>query len=275
VHVLERVFAFIEVREKILGLDEYDDDEIPPSDEQPWLFLIIDEFPDLLTAAKAAGKRDPGDPNSQSLFNYLNGLISRIGRKARKTGTKVLTFSQNATKDDNGSKEFQGQLTSTLSLRLSELQSRNLWGVNERLGWESRTLGNGHFRLKDADHTVPEVAKGFWTTRPQRRKYAKACAGLRKTAEPAAMAALLGLSAASMPGGVPVISGVNVDKLLASLRDNGPQTVPELVESTGISRSWVYKRLNGHGEAELVEKDGVVFRLTEKGRVFVGDSISA
>jgi hypothetical protein len=265
--LLERVLAFIQVRERAIGADDFEDDIFEPSDEFPWLFLVIDEFPNLFTAAKAAGQMGDG-PNAKSYFKYVVGLLDQIAKQAAKTGTILIEGAQNPTKDDNGSKEFQAQLRSTFGLGLDELQSRNLWGIGERLGWTSTDLAKGQYRLRDDDHTVPEVAKGYWVPKHQRKKQAAAAAKLRKCAEPTAWAALMGVDA-------PVIDAISIssapaDRVLQALLDGPMKVDPELVEATGLSRAQVYRKLKGHGEAEFVVRlDDARFQLTDAGRGFL------
>lgn len=265
--LLERVLAFIEVRERAIGADDFDDDIFEPSDEFPWLFLIIDEFPNLLTTAKAAGQMGDG-PNAKSYFKYVVGLLDRIAKQAAKTGTILIEGAQNATKEDNGSKEFQAQLRTTFGLALDEGQSRNLWSVGERLGWTSTDLSKGQFRIRDDDHTVPEVTKGYWVPKSQRKKQAAGAAKLRKCAEPTAWAALMGVDA-------PVIDAISItsapaDRVLAALLDGPMKVVPELVKASGLSKAQVYRRLNGHGEAGLVYRlEDYRYQLTDAGRAFL------
>lgn len=264
--LLERVLAFIEVRERAIGADDFDDDIFEPTVERPWLFLVIDEFPNLITTAKSAGQMGDG-PNAKSYLKYVVGLLDRIAKQAAKTGTILIEGAQNATKEDNGSKEFQAQLRTTFGLSLEEGQSRNLWGIGERLGWTSTDLGKGQFRVRDDDHTVPEITKGYWVPKSQRRKQAAAAAKLRKCAEPTAWAALMGVDAPAIDA--ISVSSAPADRVLAALED-GPMKVADLVDAVGLSRAQVYRRLNGHGESGMVTRlEDARYQLTDAGRAFL------
>lgn len=243
--VLERVLAFIEDRERQLGNQDDDDDadDFEPTDEEPWLFLIIDEYPDLIAAAKGAGMYD--EKKQLSWEKHINNLMGRIGKKARKTGVRVITAAQNPTKPDMGSKEFQAQLRTIISLGLDSLQSRNLWGNLEKIGWSSVSLNNGQYIQKDSENTVPQRSKSWWVEKAERRRIAReAGEKLVKMAEPTAWMALTG-----MPGvTVELPKPERLDPFLRLFED-GPQTVPELIRASRSSRATVYRNLRRHETA--------------------------
>lgn len=249
--LLECVLAFIEDRERQLANQDDDDDadSFVPSDAFPWLFLIIDEFPELIGTA---GKRGMMDAAKQITWaRYLQGLLDSIAKKARKCGVRLVTGAQNATKADNGSKEFQGQLKCTISFGLDNQQSKNLWGTLERLGWSSTSLGVGQYLQRDPEHNVPERAKGWYVSKKECRATANAGSELVKMAEMTAWAALMGgeVQTVVMPR-----QREPQDPILKALRADGPMTVPELVDATDLSRATVYRRLNSFGESGAVRK---------------------
>jgi hypothetical protein len=248
--LLERVDAFIADRERQLGLDagDDDDDSFEPTDETPWLFVIFEEFPELIKQAGVAGLKD--EKAQISWAKYLQGLLDGIAKRGRKTGTKLLTGSQNGTKPDMGSKEFQGQLTCTIGLGMQEHQAKNLWGPNlMRLGWSTAGLSNGQYRQRDAEHSVPTIAKGWWVERRDRRKAAREAAELHKMAEASAWHALMGVDGPEII--MPTAPKEHTDAVLRGLAD-GPRTVEQLIEVTGLSKATVYRRLNRFGQ----ERDG-------------------
>lgn len=247
--LLERVDAFITDRENQLGANEDDDDDdFAPTPETPWLFLVIDEFPELINKARTAGMKDKEQQISWS--KYLQGLLDGIGKRARKTGTRVITGSQNGTKPDMGSKEFQGQLGCTIGLGMEPNQSKNLWGANmERLGWSTAGLANGQYRQKDPEHSVPTISKGWWVERKERRVAARAAAQRVRMAEPSAWNALMGTDGVQIT--MPATPREHEDVLVRALAD-GAKTVDELVEWTRLSKATVYRRLNRYGQ----EHDG-------------------
>lgn len=256
VTVLEAVLRFVEVREQRLGSDSMDDDdadEFEPTDTEPWLFLIIDEFPDLIAAAKTMGEKEA----QLTWEKWLNTILGRIAKKARKCGVRIIIGTQNPTKEDMGKTEFKAQLISTVALRLSDQQNKNLWQNDARLGWSTVGLGNGEFRLRDPAHEIPRVCKGNWVPKADRRRVAVAAGKLAKMAEKEAWDALIGMDTPVIvvPGERPARER---DAVLRAFDDSatGILTVPELMEIVGLSRAQVYKRLKGLGEAGKVRALG-------------------
>jgi hypothetical protein len=195
--ILERVLGVIKDRESRLGLttEDYDgpDDSFEPSKKTPWLVLVIEEFPDLLAEAQMTTKYDENGKAAGNMEKYVILLLSRIAKKARKCGIRMILASQNGTKVDMGSKEMQAQLRAIVGLNLDSGQSRNLWGDGQARGWKSTDLRLGQFLLKDDEHTTPDVAKGFWTEKKQRWEHAGKAADLHKALEPTAWAVLMGV----------------------------------------------------------------------------------
>lgn len=195
--ILERVFGVIRDREARLGLASEEDDDaadsFEPDRKHPWLILVIDEFPDLLAEAKAT-KRPDADGGGNYLNHVIN-LLSRIAKKARKCGVRIIIASQNGTKADLGSKEMQAQLRAIVGLSLDPQQSKNLWQNDMHRGWNSTALRDGQFLLKDDEHGTPDPGKGYWVENKDRRDLVKKVApkGYREVyLEPTAWAILTG-----------------------------------------------------------------------------------
>jgi hypothetical protein len=249
---LEAVMRFIEARERRLGSDAMDDDDadqFEPTDAEPWLFLIIDELPELIAIAREMGEKE----SQVSWEKYVNGLLGRIAKKARKCGVRVIIGSQNATKEDIGKTEFRGQLVTTVGLLLSEQQNKNLWGNEVRLGWTSVGLGKGEFRLRDPEHQIPRVSKGWWVPKPERRLAAVSAGRLLKMAEKEAWDALMGTNGVVVVVPGEVVPARERDAILRALDDSatGILTRSELSEITGLSRAQTYKRLASLGEERI------------------------
>lgn len=249
---LEAVMRFIEARERRLGSDAMDDDDadqFEPTDAEPWLFLLIDELPDLIAIAREMGEKE----SQVSWEKYVNGLLGRIAKKARKCGVRIIIGSQNATKEDIGKTEFRGQLVTTVGLLLSEQQNKNLWGNEVRLGWTSIGLGKGEFRLRDPEHQTPRVSKGWWVPKPARRSAAVAAGKLAKMAEKEAWDALIGMDSVVIVVPGEVVPARERDAILRALDDSatGILTRSELSEITGLSRAQTYKRLASLGEGKI------------------------
>lgn len=252
--VLEAVLRFIEARERVLGRDDDDADEFLPTDTEPWLFLIIDEFPDLIAAAKDLGEKEPG----LTWKAWVNNTMGRIAKKARKCGVRLVIGTQNATKEDMGTTEFRGQLVTSVGLLLNEQQNKNLWGDGVRTGWTSRGLGQGVFMMNDPEHQVPLRTKGWWVPKAERRLVAAKAADLLKMAEREAWDALMGTtnSVIIIPG--EVAPARERDAVLRALTESatGVLSRSELSEITGLSRSQTYKRLASLGEGQVRKLGG-------------------
>jgi len=242
---LERVLAVIEDRERQLGIakeqEDSDDDEFQPSPDRPWIVVIVDEYPDLIAA---------GDKN-------LIKLIGRIGKRARKCGVRIMPVSQNGSKDDLGSKEFQAQLKAVLSLGLDAHANSVLWSPAQvREGWNSANLRTGQFLLRDEDHTRPEIAKGFYVVPRDRRAIIAEAAQDRPALEPTAWAALTGTDGAiiiDMPAEDPQPS----DVILRTLYQEGPMSADRLAQLDGMpSRATVFRRLARFAAEGLAWSDG-------------------
>jgi hypothetical protein len=276
VTVLEAVMRFVEVREQRLGSDSMDDDdadEFEPTDAEPWLFLLIDEFPDLIAAARGMGDKEP----NLSWEKWLNNLLGRIAKKARKCGVRIIIGTQNPTKEDMGKTEFKGQLATTVGLVLSDQQNKNLWGTDVRLGWTSIGLGKGEFRLRDPEHQTPRISKGCWVPKADRRSAAVESAKLVKMAEKEAWDALIGMDTPVIV--VPGEAGParERDSIMRALEDSatGILTVPELMDITGLSRSQTYKRLASLGEGKVRKLGRKRFARVGDTRVPVSERVDA
>ena len=265
--ILERLLGVIQDREVHLGLKSEADDEaadsFEPSRSTPWIVLVIDEFPDLLAEAKMTKTPDGGNLEKRVLL-----LLSRIAKKARKCGIRMVLASQNGTKVDLGSKEMQAQLRAIVGLTLDQQQSRNLWGTLMNQGWKSTDLSLGQFLLKDDDHTSPDVAKGYWVENKDRRAHVKAAAELHKALEPTAHAILMGLSDADDFIDAEVADEENLGRerdVLDYLRTSGPAkatTISDTLKAAagdgdehGTSRASVYRYLKALSERGLVMPD--------------------
>jgi hypothetical protein len=123
------------------------------------VWFIIDEFPDLIKAAKQNGKD-------------VITMMERMANKARKVNIWLVLGLQNPTNDDAGSSILKGALTGVVGLGLSEHQSRNLWQSARAEGWDSAPLTVGTYLLRDRDkeHQSPRVAKGLFLPPAERSR---------------------------------------------------------------------------------------------------------
>jgi hypothetical protein len=277
--ILERVFGVIRDREARLGLASEDDDDaedsFEPSRKTPWLILVIDEFPDLLAEAKNTTKYNEDGKADGNYLNYVINLLSRIAKKARKCGVRIIIASQNGTKADLGSKEMQAQLRAIVGLSLDPQQSKNLWQNDMHQGWNSTKLRDGQFLLKDDQHGTPDPGKGYWVENKDRRDLVKKVApkGYREVyLESTAWAILTGETAPETID-VEVIAEETFGPeyaVLEYLRVEAPggakvETISDVLtrakeesggSGPGTSRATIYRHLEKLEKGELVIRNG-------------------
>lgn len=183
-----RVFRVIEYREGLLSQMKREGqliDVLEPSPDMPWLFFIIDEFPDLIKAAK------------QDKLDVIT-VLERLANKGRKVGVWLILGAQNPTVTDVGSTELRGALTGTIGLGLSQQQSKTLWGSDRAEGWDSTPLTIGTYLLRDRDatHQTPRVAKGLYVPARQRLDLIRAASAKRQPLDRQSALILAGNTAA-------------------------------------------------------------------------------
>lgn len=152
--LLEGVMNVITAREKILKQRKLKN--WVPTEQEPWLFVVIDEFPSLI--------------RNSSMVD----LLVVIAERARKTGVWLYLAAQNGSKADLGSTELRAQMMCTIGLRLDRHMSGLLWSDAAKQGWDSTPLRKGTLLLRDDQHNEPRVAKGVFTTDAQREGLIKA-----------------------------------------------------------------------------------------------------
>jgi hypothetical protein len=264
--MLRRVMAVVEDRERRLGIAKEADDEGVDSFESradvPWLFAIIDEYPDWVAEAMLRSQKSYS--TTREGLEHL-ALIGRIGKRGRKAKVRLILAAQNGSKADTGSKELQNQLTSLFGMSLGAHANRVLWKDLLRQGWSSLGLKVGQYLLNDDEHTTPDVTKGFWTSVRARREHVRAVAALGKTLEPSAWAALTDTSDEVAAAGmiIPAPELEDTDPILDQLHV-GPATASDLVERTGLSRATVFRRLRAHAAAERVRSDDGIWSLVSE-----------
>lgn len=259
--MLRRAMAVIEDREQRLGLakEANDDaeDSFEPTPEHPWMFVVIDEYPDWVAEAMVRSTKEYAYQGKEALL-----LIGRVGKRGRKTGVWLILAAQNGSKADTGSKELQAQLKALFGLRLDAHANRVLWKDMIRQGWSSLGLKPGQFLLSDDDHTTPDVAKGYFIDRRRRREHIRAAALLHKALEPSAWAALTDTTDEVVATGMVVPAPVQVQApdivLECLLACPAGGTAAELTGPTGLSRATVFRRLRALKAAgRVTSADGI------------------
>lgn len=260
-HILERILALIEVRERALGraaeLDDDAEDSFVPSPETPWVVVMIDEFPDLVAADADRPSPGPGQKPVPSIVQ----MIGRIGKRARKCGVRLVLAAQNGSKADTGSKEFQAQLKCLVGLGLDPHASKVLWGELGKQGWTSTGLKNGQYLMRDEDHPRPETAKGYFVgTRERRTVVSQAMEIGRPVCEPTAWAALMGTEG-HLVIDMPTEPVEELEVVARTIRDEYPEGVKadDLEGLPGMpARATIYRRLKaGSTRGVLASIDGV------------------
>lgn len=166
--LLDQVFRLIQYRERLLTERRRSGEKInvlPVTPEHPAVFVIIDEFPDLVSGAKM-------EAEGGEKLDVMTRL-ERIAKKARKCRVWLTLAAQNPTKDDVGSTTLRAQLTATVGLGLDQQQSKNLWQSLRAQGWDSEPLSVGTYLLRDRndkEHQQPRVAKGLWLSPDSRNQ---------------------------------------------------------------------------------------------------------
>jgi len=249
IDLLHRILALVEDRERQLGIskdaEDSDIDSFQPTPDTPWLVLIIDEFPDLVMG-------EDGKPH-----RLIIGLLSRIAKRSRKAGIRMVFCSQNGSKTDMGAKEIQAQFTCVISLGLDVHASKVLWQTLDRVGWNSTHLKVGQFLQRDPDHMVPDIAKGYFVPPRARRDTVRAAIGSRPQFEASAWVALNAGAMLPIPdetphSPAPEHADPGITAILAAIRER-PRPAEEIASlETTPSRATVYRKLKPMRDAGLV-----------------------
>lgn len=160
--LVKRVFELIEYRELKLATMRRAGHKInvlPATDDCPAVFVIIDEFPDLIKAAAEAG------------VNLIRQL-ERCVNKSRKTNIWWVIGLQNPVLADAGSSVLRAAFTAVVGLALDEQQSKTMWGSRRSQGWDSVSLSVGTYLLADREehHKTPRVAKSYFVSPSERAR---------------------------------------------------------------------------------------------------------
>lgn len=164
VALLEKILDGIAYREGLLARLKADaartgkpiPDSLEPSPQLPSVRVVIDEFADLLAAIPGA-----------------EVVLGRIGKRGRKVGYWLFILSQNGSVDELGSSEFRAQFKGIIGLRVrGPEEARLVFGKDAtRTGWQpERITTDGGFLLRDPEHHVPQVAKGYYLDAAARAK---------------------------------------------------------------------------------------------------------
>jgi hypothetical protein len=225
---MQGLFALGEHRERKLNAAKRNNpgygNNLAITDEDPVVYWFCDEFPELV---KAGGK-----PVIQ--------LATRIAAKFRKVHIVPVVAGQNPTEDDFGATEFRAAIESLFGLLLDQRQTMTLWGEDRKRGWDSTNLSIGQHLLRDDEHQVPRIAKGFYVSPEQR---AQRMRGIKRLLDTSPWGQLPAESVAVLTGhqpAVPVSAGakrVSQPRTLEVVRDEPADEWRQSVEETA-ERVW-------------------------------------
>ena len=223
-----------------------------PSPERPALVIVIDEYAELADDAPEAA----ADADS----------VARLGRAV---AVSMIAATQRPTQKAMGQGAVRSQMDIRISFRVRERKDVDLILGQGMLaaGWQAQALdAPGKFPVASAEHRTPRRARAYLITDQAVTETAARHAELRPELDEASQCAM-GENAATTitasPGepragadGSPAEQGRGEGNdpeailwaALSLARDEGV-SVPDLVSMTGMSRRWVYYRLQEHAAA--------------------------
>jgi S-DNA-T family DNA segregation ATPase FtsK/SpoIIIE len=203
-----------------------------PTPAAPALVIVIDEYAELADTAPAAV------PHAES-----------IARRGRAVALDLLAATQRPTQKAMGGGALRSQMGVRVCLRVRERRDVDLILDRGMLaaGWHAHTLdAPGKFYVLADGHNEPRRARAYLVTDDHVRETAARYASQRPNLDP--------LSRAAMEQRPPAIEAAADDPehtllmALSQAPDDG-LTVPELMDLTGMRRTWIYDRLQEHAAA--------------------------
>ena len=227
-----------------------------PSPEMPALVIVVDEYAELAETAPAA----TGDADS-------------IARRGRAVAVTLVAAIQRPTQKAMGQGALRSQMDVRICFRVRERKDVDLILGQGMLaaGWQAHTLNApGKFLISAPEHDTPRRARAYLLTDEAVASTVAHYAGYRPALDPVSQQAMedraqthpdeLGRQATSNQGDSdgrsPDDNRGDPEAILwaaLSLASHEGTTVPELMSETGMSRPWVYQRLQ-----ELTRRGQVV-----------------
>jgi DNA segregation ATPase FtsK/SpoIIIE, S-DNA-T family len=210
-----------------------------PTPDDPALIIIVDEWAELPEQAHA----------------YADSL-ARLGRAV---AVNLIAATQRPTLAAMGKNTaIRSQMDTRLCLRVREPRDADLilgQGMMNS-GWHAHKLTQpGEFLISSPEHTLPERNRAYLLTDARRDYHASHCAPLRPrlaASQPDTPPKAPQSPQEAPPGPPPGDIGPRPETALwDALVDAGPEGVPvaDLEAACGMSRSWVYYRLQEHAKA--------------------------
>lgn len=200
-----------------------------PTPDAPALVIVIDEYAELADTAPAAV------PYAES-----------VARRGRAVAVDLLAATQRPTQKAMGGGALRSQMSIRVCLRVRERRDVDLILDKGMLaaGWHAHTLdAPGKFYVLADGHNQPRRARAYLVTDEHVRETAARHADLRPDLDPLSRAAIDHQPRAIAP---PIAIGNDPEQVLWTALDGAPDdglTIAELIEATGMRRTWVYDRL--------------------------------
>jgi len=198
-----------------------------PTPQSPALVIVIDEYAELADTAPAAV-----------------GHAESVARRGRAVAVDLLAATQRPTQKAMGGGALRSQMSVRLCLRVRERRDVDLILDKGMLsaGWHAHTLdAPGKFYVLADGHNQPRRARAYLVTDEHVRETAAQYANARPDLDALSQAALDQPPRAleSAPANDPE------QALLAALKRAPADglTISELIDATGMRRTWIYDRL--------------------------------
>jgi S-DNA-T family DNA segregation ATPase FtsK/SpoIIIE len=200
-----------------------------PTPDAPALVIVIDEYAELADTAPAAV------PYAES-----------VARRGRALAVDLLAATQRPTQKAMGGGALRSQMSVRVCLRVRGRRDVDLILDRGMLaaGWHAHTLdAPGKFYVLADGHNQPRRARAYLVTDEHVRETAARYADQRPELDPLSRAAIDHQPRVLEP---PARAAVDPEQALLNALDQAPDagcTVPELIDATGMQRTWVYDRL--------------------------------
>ena len=245
--LLRDAVAIVETRARAMAEDESRVWE--PSPQHPALVIIVDEYAELAEHAPSAVES-----------------ADSVARRGRAVAVTLLAATQRPTQQAMGRGAVRSQMDVRVCLRVRERRDVDLILGQGMLaaGWTAHTLdAPGKFLLSAEGHDRPRRARAYLVTDDDVRAEAARWAPFRPALDELSATALDATHAAAEDDLGEVVDAEIVDDptdpdtaLWAALR-TAPETgvsVPELMMTIGMGRTWIYDRLQSHAAAGRAEQ---------------------
>jgi S-DNA-T family DNA segregation ATPase FtsK/SpoIIIE len=233
-----------------------------PSPQHPALIIITDEYAELAENAPLAA--DAADS---------------VARRGRALAVTELAATQRPTQKAMGKGALRSQMDIRIALRVRERRDTDLILGQGMLaaGWHAHTLdAPGKFLVSTEGLDHPRRARGFLVTDDDVANEAARWAPIRPPLDDLSAAAVGTARDAEADGGAGVLEGeivehsVDPESMLWTALREAPDdglTIPELIMTTGMQRTWIYLRLQQHAQnARAVQVSRGRWRATDSHR---------